>query len=48
MAPTIPELEYTAVNDIVPIVQRVRNTFHTQKTKPLEYRLLQLRKLYWA
>ncbi|KAL8824285.1 MAG: hypothetical protein Q9191_005159 [Dirinaria sp. TL-2023a] len=48
MAPTIPKLEYTAVDDIVPIVHRVRNTFHTQKTKPLEFRLLQLRKLYWA
>lgn len=30
------------------IASNVRTTFATQKTKPLEYRLLQLRKLYWA
>lgn len=48
MAPTIPELQYTAIDHIPPIVQRLRNTFYTQKTKPVEFRLHQLRKLYWA
>ncbi|MCJ1383812.1 hypothetical protein MMC17_006926 [Xylographa soralifera] len=44
----IPEFTETSVEAIVPAVSRVRNTFITQKTKPIEFRLVQLRKLYWA
>jgi beta-apo-4'-carotenal oxygenase len=45
---SIPELEYTAVKDIRALAQGVRQTFLSHKTKPLEYRLVQLRKLYWG
>ena len=41
-------LKYTKVEDIPRIVNDVRATFHTQKTRPLEFRLVQLRKLYWG
>ena len=48
MPPRIPDLEYTAVDDIPSIAGRLRSTFYTHKTRPLEFRLVQLRKLYWA
>jgi beta-apo-4'-carotenal oxygenase len=44
----LPEFENTPVADIPKIVSRVRNTFFTHKTRPLEFRLKQLRKLYWS
>ncbi|KAL6721377.1 Hexadecenal dehydrogenase [Lecanora helva] len=44
----IPSLEHTKVEAISGIVNDVRATFHTQKTRPLEFRLRQLRKLYWG
>lgn len=48
MASSIPDLTFTAIDDVVSVVQRVRQTFHTHKTRPLDFRLVQLRKLYWA
>ena len=45
---TIPDLEFTKVEAIPKIVNGVRETFHTHKTRPLEFRLVQLRKLYWG
>lgn len=48
MAPIIPEFTPTAVESIPSIVNLCRTTYNSQKTKPIAYRLTQLRKLYWA
>lgn len=49
MAPAqIAPFEATAVESIPSTVNLCRTTFNSQKTKPLEYRLTQLRKLYWG
>lgn len=45
---TIPPFETTDISSIPSIVNLVRTTYRTQKTKPLNYRLKQLRKLYWG
>lgn len=45
---SIPQLEYTNKDAIPEIVDGVRAAFHSQKTKPLEWRKVQLRKLYWG
>lgn len=45
---TIPAFAPTAVDAIPEICDSVRSTFRTNKTKDLEYRKVQLRKLYWA
>ncbi|KAJ4395831.1 Hexadecenal dehydrogenase [Gnomoniopsis smithogilvyi] len=44
----IPAFEATAVDAIPEICGSVRSTFRTHKTKDIEYRKVQLRKLYWA
>ena len=44
----LPEFSNTPVEDIPKIVGKVRNTFFTHKTRPLGFRVKQLRKLYWA
>lgn len=44
----VPEFANTPVEEIPKIVSRARNTFFTHKTRPVEFRLKQLRKLYWA
>jgi beta-apo-4'-carotenal oxygenase len=44
----IAPFEATAVDSIPSTVNLCKTTFRTQKTKPLSYRLVQLRKLYWA
>lgn len=44
----IPELTYTSVDDVPKIHQRVVDKFHTHETRPIEYRLKQLRSLYWG
>jgi len=36
------------MDDIVPTVDRVRASFLAHKTRPLEFRIQQLRKLYWG
>ncbi|RVX75487.1 hypothetical protein B0A52_00840 [Exophiala mesophila] len=44
----LPSFVETPVEDIPQIVDRLRQSFHSQKTRPIEFRLKQLRKLYWA
>ena len=41
-------LEFTPTDNVVPQVNDVRNAFHTQRTRPLEFRKVQLRLFYWA
>ena len=48
MAPAIPTFEATAVSQIPSIVNLSRTTYNSQKSKPIQYRLTQLRKLYWG
>ncbi|KAL9000595.1 MAG: hypothetical protein Q9169_000888 [Polycauliona sp. 2 TL-2023] len=42
------ELQYTAVDNIPAICEGIRNSFNYHKTKPIQFRLLQLRKLYYG
>lgn len=44
----IAEFEATAVDMIPAIASNARGTFRTHKTKNIEWRLTELRKLYWA
>lgn len=44
----IPPFATTDANTIPDIASTVRSTFRTLKTKNLEYRKVQLRKLYWS
>lgn len=44
----LPQFKNTPIEDIPKVVHELRATFTSQKTKPLEFRLRQLRKLYWA
>lgn len=45
---SVPEYVATPVEEIPAIARTVRQTFRTHKTKDLEWRLVQLRKLYWS
>lgn len=44
----IPPLQSTPVDEISARVAKVRASFFEHKTRPVEFRLVQLRKLYWA
>ncbi|KAI0134530.1 Aldehyde/histidinol dehydrogenase [Xylariales sp. AK1849] len=44
----IAPFEATPIDDIPKIAAKARYTFKTLKTKDVEYRLVQLRKLYWG
>lgn len=44
----LPAFTATPVNDIPHIHQRVTKKFHEHSTRPIEYRLKQLRALYWS
>ena len=44
----IPPLEYTNLESIPTIANGVRQAFLSHKSRPLEYRVQQLRKLYWG
>ncbi|PSN72413.1 aldehyde dehydrogenase [Corynespora cassiicola Philippines] len=44
----LPPFEHTELDSIPTIASRVRASFLTHKTRPLEFRLVQLRKLYWG
>lgn len=44
----VPPFESTPLESIPSAVNLLRTTYRSQKTKPIEYRLVQLRKLYWA
>ncbi|CCU78269.1 hypothetical protein BGHDH14_bgh00285 [Blumeria hordei DH14] len=43
-----PQFQSTAIESIPSTVARCKNTFRSQKTKPIEYRIHQLRNLYWG
>ncbi|CAM1500905.1 Fc.00g100670.m01.CDS01 [Cosmosporella sp. VM-42] len=45
---SIPAFEPTAVDDIAANVNAVRVTYKTNRTKDIQFRLVQLRKLYWG
>jgi len=45
---TLPELKYTSVDVITEAHQSLLKTFLSHKTRPLSWRLTQLRKLWWA
>ncbi|KAL3424294.1 aldehyde dehydrogenase [Phlyctema vagabunda] len=47
-APKLAEFTSTDIESIPQIVNTLQTTFYSQKTKPISYRLTQLRKLYWA
>ncbi|KXG53069.1 Aldehyde dehydrogenase NAD(P)-dependent [Penicillium griseofulvum] len=44
----LPEFKATSLEEIPARVSTVRKTFYENKTRDLEFRLVQLRKLYWA
>lgn len=44
----IPPFEATSIDDIAKIAATARESFRSQKTKDVEWRLVQLRKLYWG
>jgi beta-apo-4'-carotenal oxygenase len=46
--PELPTFEHTPLDDIASRCAEVRSTFLSHKTRPLEFRIKQLRKLYWA
>ena len=48
MAVDIPPFESTPVQEIPELVGKVRSTFNAHKTKDVQFRLVQLRKLYWG
>ncbi|KAJ4299479.1 Hexadecenal dehydrogenase [Kalmusia sp. IMI 367209] len=48
MAAKIPPFEHTPLDDIPNVAARIRAGFVSHKTRPLEFRIQQLRKLYWA
>lgn len=44
----IRPLEYTPEDAIHKKVAELKETFYDSKTRPVEFRKVQLRKLYWA
>lgn len=44
----IPQIEYTPIEDLQDRVSKLKKTFNEHKTRSVEFRLVQLRKLYWA
>ena len=48
MTSQVPEFKPTEVGAIPSLVNQLRSAFNAQKTKPVDFRLVQLRKLYWG
>ncbi|KAJ5598622.1 Beta-apo-4'-carotenal oxygenase [Penicillium hordei] len=48
MGVNLPELQFTPLDDIPERVSVTRQAFMNHKTRDVEFRLIQLRKLYWA
>ncbi|KAL8804698.1 MAG: hypothetical protein Q9182_002390 [Xanthomendoza sp. 2 TL-2023] len=48
MASIATELKFTPVDTIPAITSGIRNAFNSHKTKPIAFRLMQLRRLYWG
>ncbi|KAF2794016.1 aldehyde dehydrogenase [Melanomma pulvis-pyrius CBS 109.77] len=44
----LPPFEHTPIEGIADTVKTIRTSFLSHKTRPLEFRLVQLRKLYWG
>ncbi|KAI9735895.1 MAG: hypothetical protein M1834_001361 [Cirrosporium novae-zelandiae] len=44
----LPKFRPTPVESIPDTVSKLRDSFNSQKTKPVQFRLIQLRKLYWG
>ncbi|OAL45713.1 aldehyde dehydrogenase [Pyrenochaeta sp. DS3sAY3a] len=44
----LPPFEHTPLEDIASTAAKIRASFLSHKTRPLEFRIQQLRKLYWA
>jgi hypothetical protein len=44
----LPEFRATSLEEIPARISTVRKAFNEHKTRDLEFRLVQLRKLYWA
>ncbi|KAJ4302559.1 Hexadecenal dehydrogenase [Collariella sp. IMI 366227] len=45
---SIPDFHATALDSIPKVASAARMTFRTHKTKSIQWRMVQLRKLYWA
>lgn len=45
---SIPELQYNSIDEIQERASKLKKTFTERKTRSVEFRLVQLRKLYWA
>ncbi|RMJ22067.1 Aldehyde dehydrogenase [Aspergillus sp. HF37] len=48
VATDIPSINFTPTDEIQARIAKLKNTFVQQKTRSIEFRLVQLRKLYWA
>lgn len=44
----LPEFKATSLDEIPSRVSTAHKAFYEHKTRDLEFRLVQLRKLYWA
>ena len=44
----ISPLQYTPTDDVQTRVAQLRQSFQEHKTRDVEFRLVQLRRLYWA
>jgi beta-apo-4'-carotenal oxygenase len=44
----LPELHFTSLDEIPARISTTRKAFLENKTRDVEFRLVQLRKLYWA
>lgn len=44
----IAELQYTSLDDIQARITLLRKSFNEHKTRDVDFRLVQLRRLYWA
>lgn len=48
LATSLPSFEHTSIQDIKSIHSTLSSSFHAHKTRSLDWRLTQLRKLWWG
>lgn len=48
MGVQLPDLQFTSLEVIPERISTIRKSFLENKTRDVEFRLVQLRKLYWA
>lgn len=48
MGVQVPELQFTPLEDIPGRISACQKSFLEHRTRDVEFRLVQLRKLYWA